>query len=99
MTKTITIIILLFSVISFGQKREFRGAWVATVKNIDWPSSCESSVEVQKKELVDLLNVLQDIGINAILFQVRAECDAFYDSKSEPWSNWLTGKQGRAPDP
>ncbi len=80
-------------------KREFRGAWIATVKNIDWPSSPATSVEEQKKELIEILNVLHDIGINAVLFQVRSECDAFYDSRIEPWSYWLTGEQGKAPEP
>jgi uncharacterized lipoprotein YddW (UPF0748 family) len=80
-------------------KREFRGAWVATVANIDWPSTQRLSAPQQKKELTDILNFDQQTGINAIMFQVRPAADAFYFKSHEPWSKWLTGKQGQAPDP
>lgn len=80
-------------------KREFRGAWVATVANIDWPSSRGAKPDIQKKELIEMLDKLLDAGINAVLFQVRTECDALYNSSIEPWSYWLTGKQGKAPEP
>ena len=80
-------------------KRELRGAWIATVKNIDWPSSNLESTEEQKNELIDILDKLKSAGINAIYFQVRTECDALYKSSYEPWSYWLTVKQGKAPDP
>jgi uncharacterized lipoprotein YddW (UPF0748 family) len=77
--------------------REFRGAWVATVHNIDWPSQKTLSATAQKQELVELLDSAASVGINAIIFQVRTECDALYNSKLEPWSYWLTGKQGTSP--
>lgn len=77
--------------------REFRGAWVATVHNIDWPSRKGLSASAQKAEMVKLLDSAASVGINAIIFQVRTECDALYESKLEPWSHWLTGVQGRNP--
>jgi uncharacterized lipoprotein YddW (UPF0748 family) len=80
-------------------KREFRGEWIATVVNIDWPSNVHSPVERQKKELINILDEDQRIGINAVMLQVRPAADAFYAKGNEPWSRWLTGKQGQAPDP
>ncbi len=74
----------------------FRGAWIATVANIDWPTAAAvGHTEQQKAELVWLLDSLRHIGINAIVFQVRPTADAFYLSELEPISHWLTGKQGR----
>jgi uncharacterized lipoprotein YddW (UPF0748 family) len=80
-------------------KREFRGTWIATLENIDWPSSPGLSTDQQKKELTDLLDFLQDAGMNAVMLQVRPAADAFYAKSREPWSKWLTGKQGQAPNP
>ncbi|QKJ32376.1 family 10 glycosylhydrolase [Mucilaginibacter mali] len=80
-------------------KREFRAAWIATVVNIDWPSSPRLSTAQQKKELTDILDFDKQIGLNAAMFQVRPAADAFYFKSKEPWSKWLTGKQGQAPDP
>ncbi|MCY3736678.1 MAG: family 10 glycosylhydrolase [Gemmatimonadaceae bacterium] len=78
-------------------KHEFRGAWIATVFNLDWPRA--ASPAEQQAELLLMLDRLSDAGINAVFFQVRTECDALYDSPLEPWSRWLTGRQGAAPDP
>lgn len=78
-------------------EREFRGVWVATVHNIDWPSRKGLSASQQKEELVRLIDSAARVGINAVVFQIRTECDAFYPSKYEPWSAWLTGKQGPSP--
>ena len=78
-------------------KHEFRGAWIATVFNLDWPR--ESAPANQQAELRLMLDRLRDAGINAVFFQVRSACDAMYDSPLEPWSYWLTGRQGDAPDP
>lgn len=73
----------------------FRGAWIATVANIDWPSEqAVGNTEAQKAEMVWLLDSLESIGINAIVFQVRPTSDALYFSELEPVSHWLTGKQG-----
>ncbi len=80
-------------------KRELRGVWIATVKNIDWPYSNTESTQKQKNELIVMLNKLKDAGINAVYFQVRTECDALYKSDLEPWSFWISGKQGKAPEP
>ena len=66
----------------FGQpilKREFRGMWVATVTNIDWPSSPTATVERQQSDLVALFDKIAASGCNAVIFQVRPECDALYD--------------------
>jgi uncharacterized lipoprotein YddW (UPF0748 family) len=78
-------------------KREFRGAWIATVTNIDWPSSPGISSQVQQSQLTSLLDKLASAGINAVILQVRPACDAFYASPYEPWSSWLTGSQGAPP--
>jgi len=78
-------------------KREFRGAWVATVTNIDWPSGPGISSAVQRAQLTTLLDKLAAAGVNAIVFQIRPACDAFYASPYEPWSSWLAGTQGQAP--
>lgn len=80
-------------------KREMRAVWVATVRNIDWPSKAGLTVEEQKKELIYLLNVHKKNRMNVIVFQVRPACDALYNSPYEPWAQWITGKQGQAPDP
>ncbi len=80
-------------------KREFRGVWIATVENIDWPSSQKLSSDQQKNELKSQLDAHQQSGINAVMLQVRPAADAFYAKSHEPWSKWLTGRQGQAPDP
>src|SRR5690606_21785522 len=79
--------------------REFRGAWVATVNNIDWPSRPGLGVDRQRAELDALLDRAAELRLNALLFQVRPAGDAFYPSALAPWSEWLTGEQGRAPSP
>lgn len=79
--------------------REFRGAWVASVSNIDWPSKPGLPVEQQKAELLKILNRAQELHLNAIILQVRPACDALYESKLEPWSEYLTGQMGKAPEP
>ena len=80
-------------------KREMRGAWIATVVNLDWPSSPGLTPSDQRLQLVNLLDGLAAAGINAVIFQVRTECDALYNSPYEPWSYWLTGVQGTPPSP
>ena len=78
--------------------REFRAAWVATVAHIDWPSRRGLTSAQQRAEMLDLLNKAQAIGLNAIALQVRPAADAIYPSTLEPWSEFLTGASGRAPD-
>jgi uncharacterized lipoprotein YddW (UPF0748 family) len=79
--------------------REFRAAWVATVANINWPSEPGLPPEAQRREAIELLDLLQRLHFNAVILQVRAQADAFYESRLEPWSYYLTGEQGRGPDP
>lgn len=78
-------------------EREFRAAWVATVANIDWPSAPGLSAADQQAEALKILEVSQDLGLNALILQVRPQCDALYESRLEPWSYYLTGAQGESP--
>lgn len=78
---------------------EFRAAWVATVANINWPSKPGLSTQEQQKEAIALLDFLKEHNFNAAIFQVRPAADALYKSDLEPWSYYLTGEQGKAPDP
>ncbi|MBN2417328.1 DUF1343 domain-containing protein [bacterium] len=80
-------------------EREFRAAWVATVANINWPSRPGLPVEEQKREAAALLDMLEENHFNAVIFQVRPQCDALYKSGIEPWSYYLTGSQGKPPEP
>ena len=80
-------------------KREFRAVWIATVDNIDWPSKKALPVADQQREFTELLDMSQQTGLNAVVVQVRAAADAFYAKGAEPWSEWLTGQQGLAPNP
>ncbi|SNC74606.1 Uncharacterized lipoprotein YddW, UPF0748 family [Hymenobacter gelipurpurascens] len=80
-------------------KRELRGVWIATVENIDWPSSRTLTPDQQRREYRRILDNHQRSGINAVFVQVRPASDAFYQSSLEPWSKWLTGTQGKAPSP
>jgi len=79
--------------------RELRAVWVATVANIDWPSKPGLSVEEQKKEAIAIIDKTNELNLNAIVFQVRPQADALYKSELEPWSYYLTGEQGKAPEP
>ena len=79
--------------------REFRGAWVATVANIDWPSKPGLPVDEQQQEMIKLLDLARDLHLNAIILQVRPAADALYGSNLEPWSQYLTGIMGQAPEP
>ena len=80
-------------------KRELRAAWIATVVNIDWPSSKRLNAQQQQEEYVKLLDLLKSIGMNAVIVQVRPAADAFYPSSYEPWSEYLSGTQGKSPEP
>jgi uncharacterized lipoprotein YddW (UPF0748 family) len=99
----ITLILLCFSSFVFPQTTsanyEFRGVWIATVDNIDWPSKGMTDVESQKAEYIRQLDMHQKNGMNAVIVQVRPAADAFYPSPYEPWSQWLTGTQGKPPSP
>jgi len=79
--------------------REFRAAWVATVANIDWPSRKALSSAEQIAEIHALLDRAAALGLNTIILQVRTGADALYPSALEPWSEYLSGTQGQAPEP
>ncbi|MBW4562548.1 MAG: family 10 glycosylhydrolase [Mojavia pulchra JT2-VF2] len=85
--------------VKVNHQREFRGAWVAAVWNSTWPSKAGLPVAQQKSELLAIINRLQALNFNALILQVRPEGDALYASTLEPWSAWLTGTQGKAPEP
>jgi uncharacterized lipoprotein YddW (UPF0748 family) len=78
---------------------EFRGVWIATVDNIDWPAKGMVNVDSQKAEFIRQLDLHKQNGMNAMIVQVRPAADAFYPSQYEPWSQWLTGVQGHPPSP
>ena len=79
--------------------REFRAAWVASVANIDWPSRPGLSAAEQQRELLAILDRAVELNLNAVILQVRPAADALYASSYEPWSEYLTGQMGRAPEP
>lgn len=78
-------------------KRQLRAAWIASVVNIDWPREGVVTEKEQKQDFVNLLNELETAGMNAIVMQIKPTADAFYPSKYAPWSEWLTGVQGKDP--
>lgn len=83
-------------------KREFRCSWLTTVWAIDWPNphnaSNASQQQKQKESLYALVDSLAEANMNAVFFQVRGFSDAMYNSKYEPWSQYLTGTRGKAPN-
>src|SRR5579871_5747930 len=92
--------LFLCTKLSFSQPRtEFRATWVASVENIDWPSKRGLATDSQRAEFIRLLDMHQRNGLNAVIVQVRPAADALYPSSYEPWSEWLSGTQGRAPSP
>ncbi|HEU4609833.1 MAG TPA: family 10 glycosylhydrolase, partial [Chitinophagaceae bacterium] len=80
-------------------KYEFRAAWIATVDNIDWPDRGDYDPASQRASFIRLLDMHKRNGMNAVIVQIRPATDAFYPSPYEPWSEWLTGQQGKAPQP
>ena len=97
----ITLVITFFAdAIAQSPKREWRSTWLATVANIDWPRVRGTSPEIiaqQKQGMIDYLDGLKMMNMNAICFQVRSMCDAMYQSSYEPWSSYLTGTRGTDP--
>jgi len=88
-----------FSFSLSAQRAEMRAVWIATVSNIDFPSRPTISSDIQKEEFIRLADMHQRNGMNTLVVQVRPATDAFYPSPYEPWSQWLTGKQGQPPVP
>ena len=80
-----------------ADQRRMRGAWLTTVRNIDWPSESGLSAEEQKEELEAHLDAAVDMNLNAVFLHARPTADAVYDSDLEPWARYLTGKQGGDP--
>ena len=78
-------------------KRQFRAMWIATVVNIDWPSANGLDAATQKAEYLGWLDLAQKLRLHAVIVQVRPTADAFWPSKFEPWSQYLTGTQGKDP--
>ncbi len=102
--RQVLVFIFLFCCCDFvadaqSPKYEFRGAWIATVANIDWPSKPGLPAIEQQQQFIHRIEQLKEMGCNAVIVQVRPVCDAFYNSKIEPWSRYLTGRQGEAPFP
>lgn len=95
--------VYFLSCVAYGQvhspKFEFRAVWVATVTNIDWPSRPDLPVSEQQQEIIGILDMHRQLGMNAVILQVRPASDAFYPSALEPWSRYLSGVPGKAPDP
>jgi len=96
---TILMILTLNLAAARFPKRELRAVWIATIANIDWPSSSSLTTAQQQKEFLELLDLCKSYNMNTVVFQIRPASDAFYASEFEPWSQWLTGKQGKRPDP
>lgn len=94
-------LILVATVVSQSTlpNQELRAAWLATVDNLDWPLNGTLPEASKKQDLLSKLNNLKEAGFNVVYFQVRSEGDALYNSPYEPWSKYLTGKEGVAPNP
>lgn len=80
-------------------EREYRGVWIATVANIDWPSKPGLPADVQRAELLAILDKAAELKFNVIVLQVRPACSVLYESKIEPWSEVLSGAMGKPPEP
>ncbi len=98
------LLLLLFLIIQFllpqpqaEPMREVRAVWLTSVYNIDWPHSTSVSAINQQNRLREMLDILQETNINTVLFQVRPNADALYQSAYEPWSHWITGQRGQEP--
>ncbi|MBS6507619.1 MAG: family 10 glycosylhydrolase [Paraclostridium bifermentans] len=89
---------MITGVNSSAQTDEMSAAWVSTVYNLDWPSSnSKNNPQMQKQELINMLDNLKETGINTIVLQVRPKADALYKSSINPWSDVLTGTAGKDP--
>lgn len=93
--KKLLLLCLLFPLAVIAD--DFRGAWVASVHNINFPSEKGQSVESQKAQIIRILDTAKRSGLNSLMVQVRPESDALYPSNIEPWSRFLTGTQGQSP--
>ena len=80
-------------------KNEFRGVWIATVVNIDWPKTAIDGVEKEKADYIEILEAYKKLNYNAVIVQIRSVGDAFYPTELAPWSRFLTGREGQPPLP
>ena len=111
MKKIIGILILLIlagcsgvdkkaSLVNEREKPEFRGVWIASVVNINWPKTVgigKDTRRKQKREFIKLLDEVVEMNMNAVVVQIRPTADTLYPSSFEPWSKYLTGTQGVSP--
>ena len=81
---------------SYADSTDMQAAWITTVYNSDWPS-VKNNISKQKEEIINILDILKDTGINTVMFQARTEGDSLYKSNINPWSKVLTGTQGKDP--
>lgn len=88
----------IFNTYEKNPKTEFRGVWIATVVNIDWPKNSNDTTKKQKEDYLKILNFYQKENYNAVIVQVRAAGDALYNSDYAPWSRFISGKEGKAPE-
>lgn len=107
MNKYFTLLLWLYAIAAHAQsksgspfrKQEFRAVWIATVDNIDWPQKGQFDSEEQQKDFIRILDEHKRSNMNAVMVQVRTACDAYYAKGAEPWSEFLTGLQGKFPSP
>lgn len=100
MISVLTVFLLVISTLSMptlaATNEDMRAVWISTVYNLDYPSS-KNNIEAQKNEFIEKLDMLKAIGINTVVVQVRPKADALYKSSINPWSDVLTGTQGKDP--
>lgn len=97
---TVCLLVLWFLFLFPAEAKDMtlRGVWVSTVYDLDYPSAPGLSSQALKQEADRIIENAKSWGMNAVFLQVRPCADAFYPSKTQPWSQWLSGKQGQAPD-
>ena len=83
---------------SAAAAEETRAVWVATAYAIDYPSEPTADARVLRQRCTDILDTIEKSGCNTVYLQVRPACDALYPSRLFPWSKYLTGQCGKAPD-
>ncbi|NEO26593.1 MAG: family 10 glycosylhydrolase, partial [Kamptonema sp. SIO4C4] len=85
--------------VAVSHRREFRGVWLTSVWNVNFPSQKGLDRDAQQQELRKMLDLAQALNLNAVIWQVRPQGDTLYASAREPWSSWLMGRQGKPPTP
>lgn len=99
MKKVFFLLIFILNIFSVTcATTDLKGVWVATVYNLDYPSTPTKDINTLKSEAISILNNVKELGLNAVFLQVRPSADAFYKSEIFPWSKYLTGESGVAPN-